>query len=568
MFVPTCRLHASAVLASCALLLPAAQAQPASDVPQYGGTLNIGNVYLTVAPLSFDGADWNWKFNQDLGLTNELLFAADLTKSKTHGGPHEFTLDAWIPPDAVRGELAERWKLLENPPGVEIKLRQGVMFPAKKGIMAAREFTADDVVYSYNYYNNSPKRINRVYEHIKQVEARDKYTVVFTFNNYNAEWDYRFGWGYYNAIIPKEVVEAGPKNWRNVNGTGPYMLKNYVQGNTLTFSKNPDYWDSFPIGGKDYKLPFADTINYRIIRDQSTFLTALRTARLDILESVPWTAVEELKRSAPQLQWRRTLSPNANVLALRTDTKPFDDVRVRRALNMAVDKQQIVQSYFGGNAQLLAYPMHPQYGPYYEPLEAMPESIQELFRYQPEKAKQLLAEAGYPEGFRFTTLASSASPWSQELLALVAAQLAKVGVTMDIQVMEYPAYLSAMTTKTHPPGYYVSLPGTSPTVTLQKAFVSNELWNPSQYADPDFDARLDAMLKEPDAQKRQQTLRAMNREILDAAPHIWLPTAHQYTAWWPWVKNYGGELRAGAERPGPIHARVWVDQKLKKQLGF
>jgi len=564
----TSALRASA-LCLAAACLPAAQAQnDPAQAPQYGGTLNIGNVYLSLAPLSFDGADWNWKFNQDMGLTYELLFAADLTKSKTHGGPHEFVLDAWIPPDALRGELAESWHLLENPPGVEIKLREGIMFPAKKGIMAAREMTAEDVVYSYNRYDQSPKRIPRVLEHIAKLEATGKYTVKFTFNNYNAEWDYRWGWGYYNAIVPREVVEAGAKNWRNANGTGPYMLKNYVQGNTLTFSKNKDYWDSFPIGGKQYKLPFADTINYRIIRDQSTFLTALRTAKLDILENVPWTAVEELKKSAPQLQWRRTLSPNGNILALRTDTKPFDDVRVRRALNMAVDRQQIITSFFGGNAELLAYPMHPQYGAYYEPLDAMPESIQELFRYQPEKAKQLLAEAGYPEGFRFTTLTSSAGAWSQELLALIAAQLAKIGVIMDIQVMEYPAYLSAMTTRTHPAGYYVSLPGTSPTVTLQKAFVSGELWNPSQYADKDFDARLDAMLQEPDEKKRQHTLRAMNREILEAAPHIWLPTAHHYIAWWPWVKNYGGELRAGAERPGPIHARVWVDQKLKKQLGF
>jgi peptide/nickel transport system substrate-binding protein len=63
-------------------------------------------------------------------------------------------------------------------------------------------------------------------------------------------------------------------------------------------------------------------------------------------------------------------------------------------------------------------------------------------------------------------------------------------------------------------------------------------------------------------------MRELTREILDKAPHIWLPTAYLYTAWWPWVKNYGGELRAGAERPGPIHARMWVDQTMKKKMGF
>ncbi len=555
----------AAVLAMLVAFAGGAQAQAVA--PQPGGSLSIATIYRTVAPLSFDAADWNWKFNHDTGLMYEALFAADLTKSKGNGGPNAFILDGYLPPSAIRGELAESWQTLDNPRRLEVKLRKGIMFPEKKDVMAAREFTADDVVYSYTRYNTSPKRQVGYTDYIDKVEAKDKHTVVFYFNKFNAEWDYRWGWGYYNAIVPKEVAEAGASNWRKGNGSGPFTLTNYVQGNTLSFAKNKNYWDSVTLGGKAYKLPFVDTINYRIIKDDSTALTALRTGKLDIMEAVSWSAVDELKKSAPQLKWNRFVSTLGTFIAMRVDTKPFDDIRVRRALNMAIDREQIIKTFYGGHAEMLGYPMHPEYAGIYEPLSAMPQAVKDLFAYKPEEAKKLLAEAGYAKGFSFKVQTSGVLT-NNEVLSLVAAQLAKVGVTLEIEVLDYPAYLSAMTTKKNTAGYFLNLGHTNPTTTLRKAFGTGQTWNPSQYSDKAFDAKLAAMLEEPDDAKRAQMLKLMNREILEKAPHIWLPTAHVFTAWWPWVKNYNGELRAGGDRPGPIHARIWVDQAMKKKMGF
>ena len=560
------RLLGIAALPAALAMLPAA-ASAQTQKPQYGGELNIGTVYLTVSPLSPDPTDWVWKINQDLGLSYEQLFAADLSKSVRNGGKYPFISDAWLPPDSLRGELAESWEMKQNPLRVEVKLRKGIMFPEKPGVMKSRELTAEDVVYSYERLNKSPKKIPRYFDHLDKVEATDKYTVVFHMNKYNAEWDYRFGWGYYSAIVPKEVTDAGGRDWKNVNGTGPFMLTNYVQSNSLQFEKNPNYWDSVKIGGQSYKLPFVDKINYRIIKDESTFLTALRTAKLDVLEAVRWSAVEELKKSAPQIKWNRYLANGGQFIALRMDTKPFHDILVRRALNMAVNKQAIIKAYYGGNAVMLNYPMHQNYEGYFEPLESMPDSVKELFTYDPKKAKALLAEAGHAKGFTFK-VQTSASSVEQDLLAMVAAYLEQVGVKMQIETLEYGAYMQAMIKRTNAAGYYMFLGHTNPTTALRKTFVKGQMWNPSQFSDPAFDKKMDEVYLESDERVRQVKIKLLVREVLEAAPMIFLPSPYTFTGYWPWVKNYGGELRAGAERPGPIHSRRWIDQELKKKMGF
>ncbi len=558
------RWHALALGAALALSPLAASAQ---GKPQYGGKLEIGTVYVTLSALSWDPADFNWKINHDAGGVYEQLFAGDLTKAVRNGGTHRFVADAWLPSDAIRGELAESWKWLD-PLKLEIKLRKGVMFPEKTGVMKAREMVADDVVYSFTRLDKSAKKTPSYFDHVGKVEATDKHTVLISFKEYNAEWDYRFGWGYYSAIVPKEVVDAGAANWKNTNGTGPFQLTEFVQGNSNVYAKNPGYWGKETIAGQDYKLPFVDRVVYRTIRDEATQHAALRTGKLDILEAVRWSSVEELKKSAPQLKWNRYLPTLSDVLALRTDVKPFDDVRVRRALNMAINKQEIVSSFYGGNAELFAHPQHPDYKGYHEPLTAMPIAVQELFAYNPEKAKKLLTEAGYPKGFSFKVQVSASNPVHMDLLPLVAAYLEQVGVKVEIQTMEYPAFLSAMTSRTNAAGYLMSQSHTNPTTTIRKNFIKGQVWNPSQWNDPEYEKKLDAVYLERDESKRQLQLKLLTREILEKAPYIWLPTAYNYSAWWPWVKNYNGELRAGAVRPWPIYSRIWVDQEQKKKLGF
>ena len=539
----------------------------AEVAPQYGGDLNIGTVYVTLSPLSWDPADWTWKSNHDTGSVREQLFAGDLDKSVRKGGNYPFIADAYLPSGAIRGELAERWHWQDDLTLV-IELRRDARFTERPGVMAARPLEAADVVFSYNLIDQSPKRIATYFDHIRRVYARDRHTVVFEFSEYNAEWMYRFGYGYYSGISPRELGNLDRKDWRNVSGTGPFTLEKYVQANAHIYRRNDDYWGTEAIAGKEYPIPFVDRVIYRIIKDEATFLTALRTGQLDILEAMRWIAVDHLKKTTPELQWNRWLGTSGTFMSLRVDQKPFDDIRVRRALNLAVNQQEIVDLFYGGHAELMAYPQHPGFGEYFQPLAEMPAEVQELFTYDPVKARQLLDEAGVPEGFSFDVQVCSCSPSNMDLIPLLESYLQKVGVQIRIQPMEYASFLSAMTTKTHGPGYLLNSGHVNPITTLRKSFVTGQTWNPSQYSSEYFDEQIRQVHLMRDEAERIKTLRRLTREIMIEAPYVWLPVGYVHSAWWPWVKNYGGELRAGAVRPGPIYSRIWIDRQLKAEMGF
>ena len=370
------------------------------DNIQYGGNLNVGTVNVTLSALSWDPRDWVWKANHDAGAVREQLFVADLSKSKRNGGEYGFVQEAYLPTDSIKGELAKSW-YWEDDLTLVVELRRDVFFPEHPGLMKSRLFTADDVVFSYNFVDQSPKKILSYFDHIDEVIARDAHTVVFKFNQFHAEWAYRYGYGYHSAINPRELSRVDPKDWRNVAGTGPFGLEKYVQSNAQIYKKNNIYWGSEEIGEKSYKLPFVDRVIYRIIKDEATYLTALRTGQLDILESIRWIAVDHLKETTPELKWNRWLSTGGTFVSLRVDQKPFDDVRVRRALNLAINQREIADVFYGGHAELMAYPQHPDFGDYFQPLSEMPGEIQELFTYNPERAKALLLEAGVPHGFSF-----------------------------------------------------------------------------------------------------------------------------------------------------------------------
>jgi peptide/nickel transport system substrate-binding protein len=546
-------------------------AAPAEKV-QYGGTLTYLDRTPTLNPMTWDIDDWNWKHGYDTGFYMEHLLMGDLQKGPRGTKKFAFNSNAWIPPDVVRGELLEKWETKKNPMQLILHLRKGIMWQEKPGVMKARELVADDVVYALTRLKNAKKAIPLYMDFMGKMETPDKYTVVINMTEWCADWWYRIGWGYYDGIQAPEQEKApgGPKKWENACGTGPYMLAEYKEGHSQIYTKNPNYWDSESIGGKKYKLPFTDKVVMQIIKDEATQIASLRTGKIDLMLAMNWKHVDGLKKSNPQLQWARYLYTDNFTVALRMDQKPFNDIRVRRAMNLAINKKEIVDSFFGGNAELHTYPFPPSFADVYTPLDKLPPSVKELYTYNPEKAKKLLAEAGYPNGFTFKANISNAGQTGMDLGAMVVAYLAKIGVNMVLEPLDYPSHLSRMTKKNHSEGYFFSNDQGTPFAGLRKNFLTGQTWNPHMMSDPYVDKTWQDTVENPKLTDKQAlaAMKKLSIYIMEQVPCIILPTSYVYAAWWPWVKNYYGEQRVGAHRAAPIIARIWIDQELKKKMGY
>ncbi|HSR10890.1 MAG TPA: ABC transporter substrate-binding protein, partial [Thermodesulfobacteriota bacterium] len=525
---------------------------PAAEKIQYGGTLRFMDMSPQLNPLSWDNADWVWKHGHDTGFVTEHMFMGDLQKGPRGTNEYSFHASAWIPPEVMRGELVERWEVSKNPMKIVFHLRKGVRWQEKAGVMKAREFTAEDVVYSMTRLKNARKAIPLYMDFIDRWEVVDKHTVVMHMKEWCAEWSYRMGWGYYDAVQAQEQEKApgGANKWQNLCGTGPYMLSDYKEGHSETYSRNKDYWDSETIGGQKYKLPFADKIIMMIIKDEATRLAALRTGKVDLMMNVNWKHVAELKKSHPQLQWSRKIYTNGFVMALRMDTPPLTDKRVRQALNMAVNKQEIVDSLYGGNGEILNYPFPKTFTSVYTPVDKLPPSARELFVYNPEKAKKLLAEAGFPDGFTLKAQINNTNQEELDMAAMVAAYLAKVGVKLELETMDYPSWLSKMTKQVHSPAFFMASDHGNPFSCIRKNFVSGQTWNPYMMKDEYLDKTWKAAIENPNLTEKEafEEMRKLAVYAIDQAPAVWLPGPYVYSAWWPWVKNYHGEIRVGAWR--------------------
>ena len=536
------------------------------EKPRYGGT------YVTALSSDILGFDepynsWGSAVCLTLQLTNEELLCGDYTRAAAGTGEASWRANEFFDHLSV-GCLAESWEVVDDST-VIYHLREGIRWHDKPPVNG-RELVADDVVFSFERFVNTPGSYGYgVYPpDVKaacKVTAPDKYTVV-------NEWlpGYAFEslrrLGEYLSIMPPEMVElhGDMTDWRNSCGTGPYIMTDYVDQSAATFVRNPNYWRKHPIFGD--QMPYLDGVKFLIIPDASTRISALRTAKINFLP-LGWEDAGDVIKTTPELNVARLSPTGSSLLFMRTDKPelPFDDIRVRYALNLGLDNQAIVDDYYDGNAVLVVHPIAPlpEFECMYTPLEELPETVQELYGHNPEKAKQLLAEAGYPEGFETSIICTSTAV---DILSIVKANWEEIGVILNLEVKEAAVASSIGARRSHKE--MIIGTGVDSTPRTWNNFGPDNMGNKSMINDDVVNAAIEEWReKQSDWDELCQIGKETYSYILEQAWTVPLPAGYSYFLWWPWYKGYNGELSIGFYNYYHSTHYCWMDLELKKEMG-
>jgi peptide/nickel transport system substrate-binding protein len=529
------------------------------EKPQYGGTITFVQTEGTFDPHGSQVA-------HD-GLVFQGLLLWDYAKGPTGTGDYAF--DGWFfPLEQKVGGLAESWELINQTTAI-YHIRKGVRWQ-KGAPVNGRELVADDVVYSFKNSQDHPKSLMYKKPGKPRITARalDKYTVEVKLPAPNVR-----GWnkiGNELIVIPPEVKAAG-LNWDDWKtsvgtGTGPYILEKFVEGASYNFRRNPDYWQFDPLHPKN-RLPYPDTMKGLVITDLSTQLAALRTGKIDHLSAnnLGFMQRKSLSKTNPELRNKRRFHDKH--LWFRLDKGIFTDKRVRQALNMAVDNEKIVHELYEGQATWWVWPYAPDWDVYI-PREELPPKIKEIYTYNPEKAKRLLAKAGYPNGFKFEVTASSAMRQINDILAIYKNYFQAIGVDMKINQVERGQFWDIIGGGEFKDSTASPFGVVDPYYVWDVVSNPNHYWNNTKAGDQFMAKKMKEMASIGSQAERNRMLKEIGLYWFEKASVINLPVPNLYTFWQPWLKNYGGEFVCSIENAySDCLTYGWVDQKLKKKMG-
>lgn len=330
--------------------------------------------------------------------------------------------------------LASEWTAAEDGLTYTFKLEEGVKFHDgtdfnAEAVVANFERWAGGDADQFPYYGSMFGGFGDEEGHvIESVTATGDYEVEFKLKRPQAPFLKNLAMSSFGIASPTAFESAGDKFGDAPVGTGPFKFVEWKRNDSITIEKNPDYY----VEGE----PKLDQVIFRSIPDNSARLNALLSGEIDLADGITPSDAETVEGDE-NLQLFERPSMNVGYLGLTTTREPFDDPKVRQAMNHAIDKQAIVDAFFQGRGEVAKNPMPPVISGYNDDIEG--------YEYDPEKAKQLLAEAGLPDGFEMELYAMPVPrpymPDGQKVAEAIQKNLADVGVTAKIVSFEWATYL-------------------------------------------------------------------------------------------------------------------------------
>jgi peptide/nickel transport system substrate-binding protein len=337
----------------------------------------------------------------------------------------------------VKPLLAKEWDYSEDGLTYTFKLNEGIKFHD------GTDFNAEAVVYNFERWMNAGEDEQGQFgtygyvfggfsgdegHMIKSVKAEDDYTVTFTLNQPLATFIKNLAMTPFSISSPEAIESLGEKYGDSPVGTGPFVFDEWVRNDKIVLNRNENYWQE--------GYPKLDSVIFKTIPDNSTRLNALLTGEIDMMDGLNPSDTSQVEEDE-NLQLITRPSLNTGYLGFTVNRPPFDNKLVRKALNHAIDREGIIAAFFEGQATPAKNPIPPAVEGYNEDLE--------LYPYDLEKAKQLLDEAGYSDGFEMELWAMPVArpymPNAQKVAEVLQASFAQIGVEAEIVSYEWATYL-------------------------------------------------------------------------------------------------------------------------------
>ena len=432
----------------------------------------------------------------------------------------ENIFDTLVQPDEnleMQPALAESWQVSDDQLTWTFTLRDGVTFHD------GSDFTADDVVYSYNRIIDEELANAWKFAAVTEVSAVDDSTVKITVAQPTPNLLSNLGGFKGMAIVDQANVESGDIQTAPI-GTGPFSFADAVSADSISLTANPDYWGGAPeVGG----------IEFQFISEASTALAALRSGEIDWTDVIPEQEVEQLQEDE-SISVEVSPSNDYWYLALNQAREPWSDVRVRQAIAYAVDREAIVQAVSYGTAQQNQLAI-PEDSVWYTEYDSYSRNL--------DKAKQLLSDAGVTGG-TMDMLATSDYPETVKAAQIIASNLEPLGFTVNIRQPDFSTWLDEQNSGNFDILMMGWLGNIDPDDFYYAQHHSEGASNAQKYANASVDELLDAGRVETDMAARKQLYADAATIIADEASYIYLYNPAVIQAWNPVLTGY--DVRADA----------------------